>query len=420
MNQPPPSTPPPPNSGGGQAAPPAPAHVTPVSQTATVAPAPTLATPPFPSPSPNPFTGDATTQQKLQSNLDAAIASGPGTSWRTPVCIAALPNADGTGSACVVASFRPNENHYTASLAKLCAMYAAFELRETMRAIAAELGANATPTNFIAQAQTYLNPLILAKAGPILAQATLDPHSKAAVSASNKVPSYDTMFTVTAAGSGVAVNFSPGYLGNLQQMISVSSDPDSEACIHGVGYGYLIGALASAGFFDTTTKTGLWLCGDYSFFQHWGALTIDTVNDAKASAVATVSQLVKFLTLLFLSGGLLYTGSVKDAPDASNPQGTAMGRARAGMLALFQSAGSWLTDASFAPSFPLTFSVVGAKVGRGPLKQGSEVFSEAEILQHKATGRRFATAWQNFVKGSDGFDPIAHVLQNTIEAFLAP
>lgn len=76
--------------------------------------------------------GPPTAQTELQKALDAAIASGPGAGWRVPICVVALANRDGSGPPCVFAAARCNENHYTASLAKVHAMYAAFQLRETL------------------------------------------------------------------------------------------------------------------------------------------------------------------------------------------------------------------------------------------------------------------------------------------------
>jgi hypothetical protein len=377
---------------------------------------PTLKTIPFPAPSPNPFTAGATVQAKLQRALNDAITAGPGMAWRTPICIVALPKTDGSGPPCTFATFRPSENHYTASLAKVHAMYAAFQLRETLRAIAAELGSKATTANAISIAKAYLNPLIMAQADPILSKAVQDGRSKHAVTLSNKLPSYTGFEAVSAAG-GVTVNFTKKYQNSLDQMIFVSSDDEAGKVVHNIGYGYLIGALASAGFYDPSTKNGLWLAADYSMFADWGALTIDTVNDAKASAVATVIQLGSLLTRLYLVGGLFYTGSVKDQPDPADPTGTAGGRAREEMLRLLNGAGSWMSLVKMT----LSFKVFGAKVGLGNLKDGTpNVKSEAVLLKHTATNRNFVAAWQNFVEGPLGIDEVAKVIDDTINAFLKP
>jgi hypothetical protein len=391
------------------------ARVAPVTTPTTVARAAGLQTIPFPARSANPFTGPAAVQGKLQRALDAAIAAGPGTSWRAPISVVALSNRDGSGPPCVQASFRPDENHYTASLAKVLAMYAAFQLRETLRAIAMELGPKATAATLIPEARKYLDPLIMAQAGPILAQATLDPRSPQPVLLKHKLPSY-TGFEAVAAGAGFTVNFTTAYKNSLGQMIGASSDPDAEICIHNIGYGYLNGALTSAGFFVPATHNGLWLAADYSFFQHWGALTIDTVNDGKASAVCTVAQLAKLFTLLFLFGGLLYTGSAKDQPDPANATATANGRCRTEIFALLSKAGNWMSGATI----PLGFTVLGSKLGLGNLKTGAQVLSETAFIQHTASGRRFVVAWQNFVEGADGVDPVARVIDRTLTAFLHP
>lgn len=394
------------------------APIAPGNKPATVTSVPLLKTLPFPKPAPSPFAGSQRQNQrqrlqaKLQGALNAAILAGPGTSWRTPICIVALPNTNGTGPPCVLASFRPIENHYTASLAKIHAMYAAFQLRETLRAIAAELGPNAAPATVIPTARAYLNPLIMAQAGPLLARAPLDPRSKNPVTLANRLPSY-TGFEAATTGSGVTVNFTGAYQQLLNDMITVSSDPAAGQCIHNIGYAYLNGALASAGFFDATSQNGLWLAADYSDFKDWGALTIDTVNDGQASAVATVVQMASLLTQIYLIGGLFYTGTVKDQPDPANPTATANGRARQGMLDLLRKTGSWLTA-----NKTVGFQRFGAKVGLGELKdKTTSVMSEGAILTHTRSARRFVAVWQNFVWG--GIDPVARVIDSTLNAFLS-
>jgi hypothetical protein len=383
-----------------------------------------LSTTPFPAPAANPFTGSLAAAAKLQGALNAAIAGGPGTQWRAAFCVVSLPNTDGTGPPCVMASFRPTENHYTASLAKVHAMYAAFQLRETLRAIAVELGARATTTNLISLARPYLDPLILAQAGPILRNATLDPRSRSPVTTDKILPSYTGFDIVSAsAGPGVTVNFTASYQRSLEKMIIESDDAEATTCIHNIGYGYLNGALASAGFFDTSLQNGLWLAGDYSFFANWGALTIDTVNDGKASAVATVVQLANLFTHIYLIGGLLYTGTVKDQPDPADPTATSAGRARRDMFDLLKRVetapsrtGSWTDRGNLTRGF----SVWGSKLGVGDLKSGVSVSSEAAIVIHTASQRRFVVAWQNFVLGRDAFAPVIHVIDNTLATFLQP
>lgn len=396
-------------------------------------PTPALTTTPFPAPAPSPFTGSAAAAAKLQGALNDAIANGPGSGWRAPVCVVSLPNTDGTGPPCVIGSFRPSENHYTASLAKVEAMYAAFQLRETLRAIAVELGTRATPTSFISLARAYLDPLILASARPILNAATLDPRSKNPVTTDKILPSYRGFEVVNASsGPGVTVKFTGAYQRNLEKMIIESEDVDAGTVIHNVGYGYLVGSLASAGFFDTSLQNGLWLAADYSFFANWGALTIDTINDGKASAVATVVQLASLFTHIYLIGALFYAGSVKDQLDPDDPTATQGGRARRDMLNLLSRVetaalrtGSWTDLDPTRSSVPRGFTVWASKLGVGSLKgsgknDGPSVFSEAAIVEHTASHRRFVVAWQNFLAGRDNFDPVVNVIDKTLNAFLRP
>jgi hypothetical protein len=64
--------------------------------------------------------------------------------------------------------------------------------------------------------------------------------------------------------------------------------------------------------------------------------------------------------------------------------------------------------------------VWGSKLGVGSLKNGASVSSEAAIVVHSSSNRCFVIAWQNFVEEKDGVDPVIHVIDNTLSAFLRP
>ena len=76
----------------------------------------------------------------------------------------------------------------------------------------------------------------------------------------------------------------------------------------------------------------------------------------------------------------------------------------------------WKTDSS-AP-----FVVTHAKVGRGPLKAGGEVISEAEIVHAQVQDRRFVVAWQNLLgpPTNTNLKPVAAVIEKTINEYLKP
>jgi hypothetical protein len=92
----------------------------------------------------------------LQAALNSALAAaGPGRD-RLAIAIVAL----NSGGDRPLAQVRGDEEYYSASLMKVCAMYAAYELREVLRGMAKELGAPGKAANFLQQASKYLNPLI--------------------------------------------------------------------------------------------------------------------------------------------------------------------------------------------------------------------------------------------------------------------
>jgi hypothetical protein len=398
-----------------QTTPPPPVNVTPgTTNPGTVATITPLTTPAFPPSYVDPLTPDT----QLQLALNTVVAAQHPGSWPVSMCVVALPTTSGGAYGFGSTTANQNLNYFTASLAKVAPLYAAHELRKTMRDIAAEMGAKATPTNLIPTARAYLNPLIMATAGPILAKAVADPRNVHAVTLANKLPDFDAMFDVQAAstGSGVTVEFKSTYQTNLHEMISVSSNGDARACVHGLGYGYLSGVLSSAGFFDPTSMTGLWLCADYQSFQDWGALTINTTNDRFSSAVATTYQLAK-LFALFDSG--VRTGGAGTGPalkdSASCTDIFALLKAAADVPEVFVTRGTQ----------PLGFTVPRCKLGVAGLKSGPQVCSEDAFLNH-SSGRQFIAAWQNFVHAdkdwftASTWEPISWVVRDTLNAYTSP
>jgi hypothetical protein len=56
-----------------------------------------------------------------------------------------------------------------------------------------------------------------------------------------------------------------------------------------------------------------------------------------------------------------------------------------------------------------------------PKNSGHKVESEVSILKYQPTGRRFALTWLNYDVGSAGsWDPIGHVVRDTIVEYLKP
>jgi hypothetical protein len=218
------------------------------------------------------------------------------------------------------------------------------------------------------------------------------------------VPRYSDVFEVLAnpkAAGTFYVSFKKTFLDHLEKMIAVSSNGSAAACVHGSGYGYLNGMLASAGFFDPGTHTGVWLAGDYE--SQYPYFRIPSVNDGLVAQATTVLHLARMYTLMF-DGTLV--GGISSAD----------------MLDLLKKAvevPEVFIDR--AASVKSRFTVTQTKVGLGPLKPkngGENVYSEGSIMTHQS-GRKFVVVWQNLVD-ADAFDTIGDVVTQTVTAFLKP
>jgi hypothetical protein len=196
-------------------------------------------------------------------------------------------------------------NGGSASMIKLVALYAAFELRKTVRAIAAELGSKATPSDLLDQAKAHLDPRVIAYAAR---SAGLK-----GVANGEAVSRLKSTFKTAAASPAVGVDFTDDYKKHQSGMISVSDNNDAGSCIHGCGYGMINGICENAGFFQPSTQKGLWLAGDFSHQYHSFKIpTASTggVNFGPAAQAATVMQLVKLLALMF-KGALVDSGAAR-------------------------------------------------------------------------------------------------------------
>jgi hypothetical protein len=380
--------------------------------TNVVGPTP-LTTPPFPSAYPSPLAPNG----KMLTALTAAIAQTPSPpGWNAPICIAVL---DPPAGPFPMAAVKGDDIKYGASMMKLAAVYTAFELRKTLRSIATELGTKASPTDLLQTAANYLKPSVMAFAAGSTGLKNI-PETYA-------LPQYNTTFTCTAGSPAVNVDFSAAYKQHQSKMISISSNDDAGASIHGVGYGMINGILQNAGFFSAATQSGLWLAGDYQDNPQgkYPYFRIPTANDGAvnhgpAAQSATVVQLVKLFALMW-KRQLVDSGSSQE------------------MLARFTesvAAGeTFMTRASYfyapqVPPFPWTVENTKLGIGpQGPGNGGPTVYSETCILKHAASGKEFVVAWQDFALSSLDppsspnemeFQRVIDVALRTMNGFLTP
>ncbi len=333
---------------------------------------------------PTPSVDVVALDSSLQQALDGALASHAG--FRGPCTLVAL-EADGSRPMAHVAG---DEMHFSASLLKVAAMFAAYELRRAVREVAADLGSRTTKARFFSDVAATLDSRIVAAAAKIPAIAR--------VTKANAVPSYRTVFVVTESDGALEVSFAPAFEEHLSRMIAQSDNASAGTCVRGVGYGYLAGALVAAGFFDPRANKGIWLAGDY--VQQAPYFRIPSVNDGPVAQATTTNAMAR----LFVD---LHDSTVADSESCD------------AMLALLASAVA-VPEVFIGRASALDFSVTHTKVGVGPLKAkngGANVCAEGSIVRHDGTGRTFVVVWQNFVFGADGFDPVGHLVRDTLRAY---
>jgi hypothetical protein len=363
---------------------------------------------------------------KLQKALDDALA----------VAIRRYPSIANMGIALVAldnpgAHAMAHQNgdivYFGASMIKIAALYGVYELRTTLRAIAAELGCNTSTNELLKQAARHLDPQIIdytKKKLPALA----------GIARTHTVPKYDMAFHVVARPDKTfTVDFRDAFAprpltegtyqpkGHVEAMIAVSNNYSAGQCVHACGYGYLEGALAEGGHFEPRTGqkgVGIWLGGDYisDFLPPEKAGDKRKPNPASyptyqiefaeghTSQGSTALHCARLLTLL--ADKQLFGGN----PDANE-----------GMLDVMTKAVISGEVYVTRKSRDLHFKVLQTKLGHFPLK-GTERYSECSILEHDS-GKRFVLVWLNLLWGDEPYDELdafSHAIRDAMEAYLAP
>lgn len=355
------------------------------------------------------------------------------------------------------AGYHDDEMHYSASLLKVAAMYAAFKLKSEAKALANSGATFANPTPFFnALSQKFTS-------------------ADAVVSIRNAgvglKPNYADILTVSGfGGSGVPqVTFAPSFyhglvtdhalfetyrtirralplgpdgkhienaasqaayakVGHMYKMIVVSDNDSAAACIRRLGYAYINVKLMSDGFYvpdasDPSKSKGIWLAGD---FAGGTRVEVPCVNDPPTAAQVTTSrQMARLFSLVQLGRRTNPDSSLIDHDSSQD------------MYELLHEAQtvdtSWLSyDWSRANLVTHLFDVDGVKIGLGNLKpntppKGPSVYSEGEILIWKGDADKLAklnldgtiaVVWQNILADTGQWDGIVSVIENTISGFL--
>jgi hypothetical protein len=357
-------------------------------------------------PNPAPITPTFTLQQYLnKAYIEALVAHELGAqpaddstaNLRVPISLYAHVRS---GSSHFYAGIHDDEMHFSASLMKVAAMYAAFSLRAEARELARAGGFANTNAFFAALGQQFnTNDAV--------------PTIRSAGPAVGLKPKYTDILSVTGFGGGtLSIDFTDEFRNHMRQMIVPSNNASAAQCIRQLGYAYINVKLMNGRFFDRTTNTGIWLAAD---FAGGTRVEVDSINDGKAAQVTTSRQMARFFSGITL-GTLV--GSVHDEE----------------MRQLLKDAID--VDAPWISRFGTRlYKFSGVKVGVANLKpntppKGPDVYSEGVLLKWKGDATKLsalnltgdiAVCWQNLrISAFDtGVPAIAKIIETSFENFLA-
>ena len=322
---------------------------------------------------------------KLQNALQAAVTAVTIAGKPPPfgLTIVDLASASASGSDYASAGINQDTEHYAASMLKAACLYAAHALRDLVQRFAAARKPK-DPDTLFQLLNTELNPQIAVCCPMITGRAP-----------AVRLPRWHDVFAASGTGAGINVRFTTGYTTSLERMIVPSDNGEAGRCIRGVGYAYLNGLMLKHGFFDSTTKTGVWLAGDYSGSD---VVTIPCDNDKDTKQGATSAAMARL-------GVVIVLGSV--LPGASHVE----------MTKLLEKS-SHGSDSSYFTRPGITnhmtdTQVTHGKIGLGPLKSGRNVYSDLNMIRDPlGKGGTFFTCFTN-----TDYNPYAidHVLWTFLE-----
>jgi hypothetical protein len=263
------------------------------------------------------------------------------------------------------AGVKENDMLFSASLLKVTLLYASFELVSRVNKLAPSFPGG-SPRDFLANVQKAFGPSI-ASAIPWIPNGEW-----------RKVK-FDAALTPTRGVSGIyTVKLSPVHRANLETIVANQlQDWAARACMRRLGYSYVNGALAAAGFLDLKTKKGIWYANDLG--GGWPQFHVPVDTKGKSSVAMTALGLANLLTAM-------HRGTLIDQPSSQE------------MMRIMRKGGSWISQAANAGS--LSFTSTGAKVGHHASRDAkvSSVKSEGVFLDHN--GVPFVAVWQNYPDAS--------------------
>jgi hypothetical protein len=347
------------------------------------------------------------------------------------------------GSSDHYAGIHDNQVHFSASLMKAAAMYAAFKLRTEARKLASEREFPNATAFFAALRQQFHSTDAVPEI--ITAGVGLEPRYADILTASDFgvigepsvdfVPGFfravaedralwDDFLTIRAAQHlGTDSDGTPrenavslaafARISHMYRMIRPSNNVSAGECIRRLGYAYINVKMMEGHFYNPTHREGIWLAAD---FVGGRRVEIPSKNDDGSAQATTSRQMARLFSLI-------YWGDLGDSDNNEEMKGL-------------------LSDAQLGPDTaflsrpsPLTARVdfEGVKVGFANLKpnttpKGPNVFSEglllrwtgdhADLTTRHVTGE-IAVCWQNVLAATNArLLAIRELVENTFSDFI--
>lgn len=337
---------------------------------------------PFPPVFSNLLLADPTIDTALENAFNDTEAAFPGAEVLSRICIS-LVAIDDDPLGFRHAGRRETETHYSASLLKVAAMLGAFQLRQSANNLAAD-PIDASAADFFARLKATFDPPIEA-AVPLI---STNPQI-AALPVSQRLPKYQSMFAaIPLIGGGHSVVFGAAFANNIRGMMIPGNNDDAAACVKAQGYQWIDGVLSAAGLFREADQQGIWLAG--TFTGALPAVRIPSINDGPSAQAATCIDLANLFAHIIEANEIDSNGNTPIAADMLQ----ILGEAAVGHEPSFMKPGARPNINGLTADFTTTHT----KIGLGALKPengGFEIVSEATVVQHNPTGRRFIVVWQN-------------------------
>jgi peptidoglycan hydrolase-like protein with peptidoglycan-binding domain len=254
------------------------------------------------------------------------------------------------------AGVKENGMFFSASLLKVTLLYASFELRFRLNKLAPNIVWDWKP--FFAS---------VASATPSIPDGAW------------KKMKIDEILRITATSDSGVLRFdlTKQHRADLNAIFAnQNQDWAAQACMHRLGYSYVNGALAAAGF-DPKTKEGIWYANDLG--GGWPQFLVPVATNGKSSVAMTALGMAELLTAM-------HRGTLIDQTSSQE------------MMGIMSKGASWVSKAANARS--LSFTTTGAKVGHHSSRDAkvSSVKSEGAFLDRNRVP--FVAVWQNYPDAS--------------------